>query len=82
MARDKDQSGDSITSEHTYELTFRRDKLRQPERTSLTVYDQDANLMLNDYDRYAINGNSEDLIYENDGSLRILIGGKPPEEWL
>ena len=35
--------------------------------------------MLNDYDRYAISGNSEDLIYEDDGSLRILIGGKPPE---
>ena len=35
--------------------------------------------MLNDYDRYAISGNSKDLIYEDDGSLRILIGGKPPE---
>ena len=35
--------------------------------------------MLNDYDRYAISGNSEDLIYEDYGSLRILIGGKPPE---
>ena len=35
--------------------------------------------MLNDYDRYAISGNSEDLVYEDDGSLRILIGGEPPE---
>lgn len=35
--------------------------------------------MLNDYDRYAISGNSEDLIYQDDGSLRILIGGEPPE---
>ena len=34
--------------------------------------------MLNDYDRYAISGNSKDLT-EDDGSLRILIGGKPPE---
>ena len=24
--------------------------------------------MLNDYDRYAISGNSEDLVYEDDGS--------------
>jgi hypothetical protein len=80
MARDKDQNGDSITSEHTYELHFPSGQT-PPARYfwSLTVYDQDANLMLNDYDRYAISGNSEDLIYEDDGSLRILIGGKPPE---
>ena len=80
MARDKDQNGDSITSEHTYELHFPSGQT-PPARYfwSLTVYDQDANLMLNDYDRYAISGNSADLIYEDDGSLRILIGGKPPE---
>jgi len=34
---------------------------------------------LNPYDRYAISGNSEDLTYEADGSLRILSGGEPPE---
>jgi len=83
MARDKDQNDDSITSEHTYELHFLPGQL-PPARYfwSLTVYDQDANLMLNDYDRYAISGNSQELVYEEDGSLRILIGGEPPEGML
>ncbi|MEK9589866.1 MAG: DUF1214 domain-containing protein, partial [Gammaproteobacteria bacterium] len=80
MAREKDQNGDSITSEHTYELHFPSGQAPPAKYFwSLTVYDRDANLMLNDYDRYAISGNSEDLIYEADGSLRILIGGKPPK---
>ena len=83
MGRSLDENGDQITSEHSYELHF------QPGQTpparyfwSLTVYDQDANLMLNDYDRYAISGNSEELVYEPDGSLRILIGGEPPDGML
>ena len=80
MARAKDQNGNSITNEHTYELHFPLGQAPPANYFwSLTVYDQYANLMLNDYDRYAISGNSEDLIYEDDGSLRILIGGEPPE---
>ena len=35
--------------------------------------------MLNPYDRYAISSHAKDLTYEADGSLRIFIGGTPPE---
>jgi hypothetical protein len=80
MGVTQDQHGDEINSSNTYEIHF------EPGQTppakdfwSLTIYDQDANLMLNPYDRYAINSHSKDLTYEADGSLRILIGGTPPE---
>jgi len=73
MAVTQDQHGGEINSSNTYEIHF------EPGQTppakdfwSLTIYDQDANLMLNPYDRYAINSHSKDLIYEADGSLRIF----------
>ena len=80
MGASQDQHGDEINSSNTYEIHFEPGQT-PPARYfwSLTIYDQDGNLMLNPYDRYAISSHAKDLTYEADGSLRIFIGGTPPE---
>lgn len=75
----KDQYGDEINGKHDYEIHFSPEQIPQAsEFWSLTLYDDDGNLVLNPIDRYSISDRSEHLVYEPDGSLKIYVGKNSP----
>jgi len=81
---DRDQA---LTGEHRYRLHFTRELIPPVDAFwSLTLYGDDAYLVPNPIDRYALSGR-DPMRYEADGSLTIYIqaddpGGEATQNWL
>lgn len=74
-----DQYGEKINGKHDYEIHFSPQHIPQAkEFWSLTLYDEDGNLVLNPIDRYSVGDRSEHLVYNADGGLTIYVGQEAP----
>lgn len=77
-----DFSGMPLTGESAYRIHFEKDALPPTEEYgfwSLTAYGADNFLIDNEIDRYLINDRS-DYVFNEDGSLDILVQSSAPED--
>jgi hypothetical protein len=73
-----DSDGDSTTGEQNYLIHFDPDKLPPVDAFwSITMYDAEGYQVANELDRFAI-GDRDQLMYNSDGSLDILIQNTNP----
>jgi hypothetical protein len=79
FAAREDSSGAKLSGAHRYTITFPKGGL-PPSKSfwGLILYGADTFLVDNPAHRYSINDRSENLIYEPDGSLRIVIQHDQP----
>lgn len=82
-----DADGQPLSGEHRYELHFDGGRLPPVDAFwSVTLYDSASRLMVhNPIDRFSIGDRTAGLVYDDDGSLTILIQHDPPVEtsnWL
>jgi len=82
-----DDHGEVPDGRHTYRLRFSKDQL-PPVRSfwSLTLYDPQGFQVANELERFAL-GDRDDLMYNADGSLEIVVAsqlppGVPATNWL
>ena len=82
----EDSSGAKLNGAHSYTITFPKGGL-PPSKSfwGLILYGSDSFLVDNPEHRYSINDRSENLIYDADGALRIVIQHDQPKgkvNWL
>ncbi len=74
-----DAQGDELSGQHRYMLRFARDEIPQAKAFwSVTLYDERFNLADNPIQRYSIGSLDQDLYYDADGSLPILLQPEHP----
>ncbi|WP_299072246.1 DUF1254 domain-containing protein [uncultured Paraglaciecola sp.] len=77
---DADINGENLHGSNQYELHFKAGQLPPVNAFwSLTMYNTDGYLIKNPINRYLVN-NSDDLKFNEDGSLTIVIQHKQPKE--
>jgi hypothetical protein len=82
----EDSTGANLNGTHSYTITFPKGGL-PPSKSfwGLILYGADTYLVDNPLHRYSINDRSENLIYDPDGALRIVIQHDQPKgkvNWL
>lgn len=78
----RDANGDVLDgSEDSYELHFSRKELPQVDGFwSLTMYGKDSFLVPNIANRFAIGDRTDDLLYNKDGSLDVVVSFRKPKK--
>jgi len=75
-----DSEGGILTGANNYSITFAKDQIPQVEFFwSLTMYNDKGFLVENQARRYNIKGNDDMLVYNEDGSLKLVIQKEKPE---
>ena len=75
-----DEHGEPLNGAGRYQLHFAANQLpKVKEFWSLTAYNEDGNLILNEIDRYSVNDRSKHLVYGDDGSLTIYLSSTRPQ---
>lgn len=77
-----DSNNQRISGKNDYKLHFENGMIppiRSPGFWSVTAYDPDSFLIPNDINRYSLN-NRDNLTYNSDGSLDILLQSKAPDQ--
>ena len=73
-----DADGDTLTGSERYELTFPAEEIPPADAFwSLTLYDADNYLVVNELNRYAL-GNRDELVRGSDGSITIYLQHERP----
>jgi hypothetical protein len=76
---DDDSNGDQLQSEKTYTITFADGQLPPVYGFwSLTLYNKHHIFTPNDLNRYSLGTKNKDLKFNEDGSLTLIAGPKPP----
>jgi hypothetical protein len=74
-----DADGQDLTGQHCYLLRFAKDEIPEAQAFwSITLYDERFNLADNPIQRYGVSSLSDDLIFDADGSLTILLQHSRP----
>lgn len=74
----KDKSGSKLNGDKQYVLRFEKDQVPKVEAFwSITLYDNNFNLVLNDADKYAVRDIDPNIKYGKDGSLTIHLQSEP-----
>jgi len=76
-----DQNGNDLNGADRYVLKFSKEQIPQVDAFwSITLYDNNYNLVLSSSNKFAIRDIDPDLKYGEDGSLTIYLQNQPPEE--
>lgn len=76
----EDENGDDTNGAGRYEMRFEAGQIpKVKEFWSLTAYNDDGNLIINEIDRYSVGDRSKHLVYGDDGSLTIYLATTAPE---
>ncbi|WP_329539391.1 DUF1254 domain-containing protein [Streptomyces sp. NBC_01358] len=79
--QDQDQSGELLTGEHGYTLTFPAGALPPVKGFwSVTLYNEHHFFHRNDLHRYSLGTKNKSLHYGDDGSLTLHAGNRPPAD--
>ena len=76
----KDDQGEPFSSDKKYQVHFDRDQLPQVKAFwSISIYNQsDGSFVTNEINRYSIGSNTQEMTYNDDGSLDIFIQALSP----
>ncbi|GAM66859.1 phosphatidylserine decarboxylase [Vibrio sp. JCM 19236] len=79
-----DNTGELLTGEHAYEVTFPADMAINEDLGgfwTVTMYDaQDRFMVENEINRYKVGSLSDHLVYNDDGSLTVYISSEKPTD--
>lgn len=76
-----DQHGANLNGSNRYTLRFEKDQIPKVDAFwSITLYDNNYNVVNTGYDKFAIRDIDESIVYGDDGSLSIVMQSEPPTE--
>lgn len=76
-----DENGENLNGSNNYVLKFKKDQIPQVDAFwSITLYNNQYNVVANDADKYEIRDIDKDLKYGEDGSLSIYFQSEKPED--
>lgn len=76
-----DSEGLALNGNYNYQITFEKEQIPTVNAFwSITLYDNNFNLIENVADKYAVRDIDENIHFEADGSLKILLQHEPPAQ--